>query len=57
MDASDDGGFSFLHSWSDDLDPVARSAPPGGPIINLEGVYLPTGDTPAVEVRRSVESA
>ena len=54
MDSSNDGGFSFLHSWSDDLDPASRrSVPAGGAVINLEGVYLPSGDAPAVTARTS----
>jgi hypothetical protein len=53
MDSSTDGGFCFLHSWSDDLDPAARrSCPPGGAFVNLEGVYLPPdGDAPALTAR------
>jgi hypothetical protein len=48
MDSSNDGGFSFLHSWSDDLDPAARRrARFGGAVIDLDGVYLPDADAPA----------
>ena len=54
MDSSSDGGFRFLHSWSDDLDPaMRRGAPAGGAVISLEGVYLPDGDAPAVVARTS----
>jgi len=52
MDSSSDGGFRFLHSWSDDLDPAARrDGLTGGAFIDLDGVYLPDGDAPAVTVR------
>ena len=52
MDTSTDGGFGFLHSWSDDLDPAARRCvPAGGAVIELEGVYLPGGDAPAAAAR------
>ena len=54
MDSSTDGGFCFLHSWSDDLDPATRrQCQPGGAVINLEGIYLPDGDAPAVKARSS----
>jgi hypothetical protein len=54
MDSSNDGGFRFLHSWSDDLDPATRRASPGaGAVVNLDGVYLPSGDAPAVAARAS----
>jgi hypothetical protein len=52
MDSSMDGGLGFLHSWSDDLDPAARRSVPGaGAVIDLDGVYLPTGDAPALAAR------
>jgi len=52
MDSSNDGGFRFLHSWSDDLDPAARrDTGRAGACIDLEGVYLPDGDAPAVGAR------
>lgn len=52
MDSSSDGGFGFLHSWSDDLDPAARRpAQGGGAVIDLDGVYLPDGDAPAFTTR------
>jgi len=41
MDSSKDGGFHFLHSWSDDLDPAVRHPVTGPAVIDLEGVYLP----------------
>ena len=51
MDSSKDGGFVFLHSWSDDLDPDARRVRiPQECVIDLEGIYLP-GDAPAVAAR------
>ncbi len=54
MNASQDGGFGFLHSWSDDLDPnTRRAAPTGGAVIDLDGIYLPSGDAPAVAIRHS----
>jgi len=54
MDSSSDGGFRFLHSWSDDLDPAARrGSHPGTAVIDLDGVYLPDGDAPAVAARSS----
>jgi len=54
MDSSTDGGFCFLHSWSDDLDPAARRSRSGaGAFVNLDGVYLPGGDAPAVAARKS----
>jgi len=55
MDSSTDGGFCFLHSWSDDLDPATRRARSlGVAVIDLEGVYLPSGDAPAVAARSPV---
>ena len=52
MDSSKDGGFVFLHSWSDDLDPTARRVRiPHDPVVDLEGIYLPDGDAPAVAAR------
>ena len=52
MDSLTDGAFCFLHSWSDDLDPATRRARGGGvAVIDLEGVYLPEGDGPAVTAR------
>jgi hypothetical protein len=58
MDSSTDGGFSFLHSWSDDLDPASRRPQPGaGAVVSLEGVYLPGGDAPALAARSSGRSA
>ena len=52
MDSSTDGGFCFLHSWSDDLDPAARrNSHSGGAFIDLDGVYLPDGDAPALAAR------
>jgi hypothetical protein len=50
MDSSTDGGFRFLHSWSDDLDPAQpRAVPVTGAVIELEGVYLPGPDAPERE--------
>ena len=52
MDSSSDGGLRFLHSWSDDLDPAARRATgSGGANLDLEGVYLPDADAPALAAR------
>jgi len=53
MDSSSDGGFRFLHSWSDDLDPAARRAGGQGPCIDLEGVYLSDGDAPTAARTRA----
>ena len=58
MDSSKDGGFVFLHSWSDDLDPAARRVRiPLDPTIDLEGIYLPDGDAPALAARRNGTAA
>jgi hypothetical protein len=52
MDSSTNGGFCFLQSWSDDLDPAMRRAhSPGAAVIDLDGVYLPSGDAPSVAAR------
>ena len=52
MDSSSDGGFRFLHSWSDDLDPAARrTGAAGGAYVDLDGIYLPDGDAPAHAAR------
>jgi hypothetical protein len=52
VDSARDGGFVFPQSWSDDLDPAARRVRiPRDPVVDLEGVYLPDGDAPAVAAR------
>jgi hypothetical protein len=58
MDSSMDGGFGFLHSWADDLDPAARRASvAGGAVVDLDGIYLPAGDAPAVAARSRAGAA
>ncbi|HTU64371.1 MAG TPA: hypothetical protein VMF52_00355 [Steroidobacteraceae bacterium] len=52
MNSERQGGLDFLGSWSDDLDPAARHpVVHGEAVIDLDGVYLPDGDAPAVAAR------